>query len=46
MSAIDRLRERIDGERRKPAAAVSRPEWMDRLHIGKSDAQHAADEAA
>lgn len=44
--AIDRLRERIEGERRKPPAAVSRPEWMDRLSIGKSDAQHAAEEAA
>jgi len=44
--AIDRLRERIEGERRKPARTVDRPEWMDRLNIGKSDAQHAAEEAA
>lgn len=44
--AIDRLRERMEQERHRPPGRVERPEWMDRLHIGKSDAQHAAEEAA
>lgn len=44
--AIDRLRERMAKERTKEPGKVERPEWMDRLHIGKSDAQHAAEEAA
>lgn len=44
--AIDRLRERIGQERSKPPGRVERPEWMDRLGIGKSDAQHHAEEAA
>ena len=44
--AIDRLRERVEGERHRPAPTVPQPEWMGRLGIGKSDAQHAAEEAA
>lgn len=43
--AIDRLREKMEQERRKAPGRVERPEWMDRLGIGKSDAQHHAEEA-
>lgn len=44
--AIDRLRERMENDRHKAPGRVDRPEWMDRLHIGKSEAQHEAEEAA
>lgn len=43
--AIDRLREKVQAARTKPASIVPRPEWMARLRIGKSEAQHAAEEA-
>lgn len=44
--AIDRLREQVVKERTKKPGTVGRPEWMDRVGIGKSEAQHAAEEAA
>jgi len=44
--AIGRLREVMAQEQRRLPARVDRLEWMDRLHIGRSDAQHAAEEAA
>ena len=43
--AIARLRERMDKERQKAPGRVDRPEWMERLHIGKSEAQHEAEAA-
>lgn len=44
--AIDRLREKVELERHRPAPKVDRPEWMDRLGIGRSEAQANAEEAA
>lgn len=43
--AIDRLREKMEQERRKAPGRVERPEWMTRLGIGKSDAQANAEGA-
>lgn len=43
--AVRRLRERMEQERRREPASVSRPEWMDRLRIGRSESQHAAEGA-
>lgn len=42
--AIDRLRERMEAEHHRQAPTVPRPEWMARLGIGKSEAQHRAEE--
>lgn len=43
--AIDRLREVVARERTRQPSEARRPEWMDRLDIGKSEAQHKAEEA-
>lgn len=43
--AIDRLREKVAKEHQRPPGKVDRPEWMDRLHIGKSESQHEAEAA-
>jgi hypothetical protein len=43
--AIDRLREVVARERTRQPGKVERPEWMDRLGIGKSEAQHHAEAA-